>query len=236
MKKPIFLPTIFKSMFFQANWNMDNMQGTGFSWLIKDLLKRNCIKCPEDFTNASRVPSYFNTNPYLITFILGMFMKECEENGKPADYCKTYASAFAALGDSFFWHSLRPFTFLLSIWIAVVNPDLAVLFYLILYNFFHIGFRFLGLYYGYKFGKNVILIFRRIAFNRWTQIFDSVSTFMAGVTLAVAVKYISASQPIPIIKASVLFLSGIVAANFVKTPIAFMCVAAILGVMLMIGM
>lgn len=235
MKRPVFIPTLFRSMFYQANWNVDNMQGTGFSWLVKDLFKRNGIRFPANFGENMKVPYYFNTNPYLITFILGMLMKECKENGRPLEYSKTYASALAALGDSFFWHSLRPFTFFISIWVAMIDPNMAVLFYLILYNFFHIGFRFLGFYYGYGLGRNVIMIFRKIAFSRWTQIFDSFSTFMAGSALAAAVRYSSGGNAMPIFKAAVLFSAGVIVARTVKAPLGFMCAAGILGLMLMTG-
>lgn len=235
MKGPVFIPTFFRSMFYQANWNVDNMQGTGFSWLIKDLFRRNKISFPEEFAKKIKIPSYFNTNPYLITFILGMLMKECEENGKPLEYGKAYASALAALGDSFFWHSLRPFTFFLSILVALAYPDMAVFFYLILYNFFHIGFRFLGFYGGWTFGRNVIIIFRRIAFNRWTQVCDSFSVFMAGVAVAAAIRHLSGGHDVLFFKAVILFFAGLIMARMVKAPLGFMCVACILGLMLILG-
>ncbi len=235
MKKPVFLPTLLKSMFFQANWNIGNMQGTGFSWLVKDLFKRNNIDCPENLCKKEGNPQYFNTNPYLITFILGMLLKECEEKGKPWDYSKAYASALAALGDSFFWHSLRPFTFFLSVWVALINPYFAVLFYLVLYNFFHLGFRFLGFYYGYKFGRNFITVFRRIAFNKWTQVFDCFSTFMAGAAIAIAIKHMNSGSSISIIKIVIIFCVGLIAARLIKIPLSFILVAGILSFMLVMG-
>lgn len=235
MSKIKIFPTLIKSMFYQANWNIDNMQGTGFIWLIKDFFKRNGVHCPDELCKDNKKPVYFNTNPYLITFILGMFLKECQINGKPLEYSNTYASALAALGDSFFWHSLRPFTFLLTCWIAYIEPNFAVIFYLILYNFFNLGFRILGFYYGYKLGRNFILVLRRISFNKWSQIFDSISTFMAGIALAISVKSIFYGEVITMLKAVVFFLLGIVLARVIKLHATFIFVSVILCIILFLG-
>ena len=236
MSKPKFFPTLIKSMFYQANWNTDNMQGTGFTWLIKDLFKRNNLNCPDELCKKNSQPLYFNTNPYLITFILGMFLKECKINGKPWEYSNAYASALAALGDSFFWHSLRPFTFFLTCFIALKNPYFAVIFYLLLYNFFHLGFRFFGFYYGYKFGKNFILVLRRIAFNKWSQVFDSFSTFMSGIALALSIKYLLSGELISLFKAILLFFSGLFLARILKIHISFVLVSFVLSVILILGL
>lgn len=187
MKRLVILPTLIKSMFYQSNWNISNMQGTGFIWLIKDFFRHNKTKLPEDFDIDSVY--YFNTNPYMVTFILGMLLKEARVNGKIGSYDKIYASALAALGDTFFWHSLRPFVFFVSLTVILINPVLVIVLYVVIFNIFNIMFRVLGFYYGYNFGANVITFFNRIKFNKWSAIFDGLTVFLVGIILSTLIKY-----------------------------------------------
>lgn len=187
MTRLVILPTLIKSMFYQSNWNIANMQGTGFIWLIKDFFRHNKTKLPDDFDIDSVY--YFNTNPYMVTFILGMLLKEVRVNGKIGSYDKIYASALAALGDTFFWHSLRPFVFFASLMVILINPVYVIVLYFLIFNTFNIVFRILGFYYGYNFGANVINFFNKIKFNRWSVIFDGLTVFLAGIILSTLVKY-----------------------------------------------
>lgn len=228
------LPSILRSMFYQANWNVENMQGTGFSWLIKDLLRRNGLKMPADVKLEGA--QYFNTNPYFITFILGLFLREAKNGERAGAYMQTYASALAALGDSFFWHALRPFTFFFAVWVALIEPRFTVPLYLILYNFFHFGFRFFGFYYGYNLGRDFISFFRRIHFNKWSQFFDSITTFMAGAAIAAVIRYqLEAMEGFHIVRIIILFILGVVMARRVSAPVGLMCVTGAVGIMLMAG-
>lgn len=227
-------PSILRSMFYQANWNVENMQGTGFSWLIKDLLRRNGLKMPADVKFEGS--QYFNTNPYFITFILGLFLREAKNGERAGAYMQTYASALAALGDSFFWHALRPFTFFFAVWVALIEPIFTVPLYLILYNFFHFGFRFFGFYYGYKLGRDFISFFRRIHFNKWSQFFDSITTFMAGAAIAAVIRYqLETMEGFHIARIIILFILGVVMARRVSAPVGLMCVTGAVGIMLMAG-
>jgi len=223
------LPTIFKSIFYQANWNIDNMQGTGFAWLLRDLFKRFNIN-DSNFKQKTRA-DYFNTNPYFITFMLGIVLKEAESNTVTDSYKSTYASVFGALGDTFFWHSLRPLAFFLSIGIATYKPIFAIILYLIIFNTFHIGFKFLGFYLGYHYGSNVIDIFRKVSFNRWSYYIDHVSAFIMGVTLSfLLIKQPDVSTEF-IIKSAIFFLVGYSISRFIKAPEGLM-IASIATILL----
>ena len=229
------LPTLVKSIFYQANWNIENMQGTGFSWLLKDLSKRFNIRIGSMRDNERA--DYFNTNPYFVTFMLGIFLKEVE-SGKAIDhYRSTYASVFGALGDSFFWHSLRPLTFFLSLFIALYEPMFAMFFYLIFFNIFNIGFKFLGFYLGYNYGTDVIDVFRTISFANWADIADITSIFLMGGTMAVVIKYINNSDAINLIvifKTTIFFLAGFIASKYLKVPLILIGGAIIVTVIILL--
>ncbi len=232
MKPLTILPTILKSMVYQANWNTRNMQGTGFIWLLKDLFKRNNLPIPSDI--KADKPDYFNTNPYFITFILGMVFKESERNNEVMPFVKAYSSALAAMGDTFFWHSLRPFVFFVSLMVAVVNPSIALVTYMVLYNVFHFWSRFFGFHLGYKQGKDLIQIFKRVSFNNWAQVLDYISVFMSGILLSAFVLYSDGGMLLNM-KAFVAFGLGFLLSRVLSAPVGVIIFAGIIGVLLKIG-
>ncbi len=187
MKK---LMLLLKSLIYQGNWNYENMQGSGFKFLLQRLKKYNYLEIDDkDIINQDE---YFNTHPFFITFILGIWSKEYKkENGRPDYFKKTYASAFAALGDSFIWHSLRPFCFIISAIICIYNPYLGFLFYLIFFNLFHFFFLYVGYDVGYELNREVINWFNRIKFNKWSSYFDIFSSFLLGLFLSKLIKSVS---------------------------------------------
>ncbi len=154
--------------------------GTGFSFMIKSAAKAKGVELDE--ATLFNETSYFHTHPYLANFILGMWVKEYEKGGQPDFYKKVYSSAFGALGDSFFWHSLRPLCFIVAAILGGYHSPIAGLIaYLGLYNMFSLTFRFAGFPIGYKLGgRDVIVFFNRISFNKWSSYLDNVSTFFVG--------------------------------------------------------
>ena len=130
---------------------------------------------------------------------------------------------------------MRPFAFFVSIWAIVINPELLVILYLIVFNFFNIIFRVLGFYYGYTFGANVMLLFNKIGFNKWSAVFDGMTTFMAGIVIAYVIKYQYYIGSIHVIKSVLLFIVGIIISKWVRGPLELIIVTAILGVLLLFG-
>ncbi|WP_040462990.1 PTS system mannose/fructose/sorbose family transporter subunit IID [Limisalsivibrio acetivorans] len=169
---------LFKSLYYHASLNHENMQGTGFCWLLRDLNRSNDLGIDEETFQKQR--EYFNTHPFLVNFVLGMWVKEYQENSKPDLMKKAYSSAFGALGDSFFGHSLRPLAFVLAALAGLYNPLIGVLVYLLFFNTFHLSFLLMGLDIGHSLGKEVITWFNRIKFNRWPVRFDMLSVFLLG--------------------------------------------------------
>lgn len=175
-----------KSLFYQSNLNHENMQGTGFAFMVDQAAKAEKMELDEETKQAET--QYFHTHPYLANFILGMWVKEYQKGGQPDFYKKVYASAFGALGDSFFGHALRPFCFIIAGMVGYYDPLYGLITYLLLFNLFALSFRFGGYFVGYKLGRDVILFFNRINFNKWSTYMDIVSTFMLGIFLSFLVK------------------------------------------------
>lgn len=210
-----------KSLFYQSNLNHENMQGTGFSYMAEEASRKVGMELDEKV--IFKETEYFHTHPYLANFILGMWVKEYQKGGEPDFYKKVYSSAFGALGDSFFWHSLRPFCFIIAAFIGFKDPVMGLVSYLLLYNFFHFAFRFSGFAIGYKLGRDVIIFFNRICFNRWPAYMDMFSTFLLGAFLSFIVKDGESFSPAVIGVLTVYLLVGLTVAK--KLDIVFGLVA-----------
>ena len=77
-------------------------------------------------------------------------------------------------------------------------------------------------------------LFNKIKFNKWSRIYDGITTFMAGVVIAYVINhYISDS--IHVIKSVALFIVGIIVSKWVRGPLELMIVTTILGVLLLFG-
>jgi PTS system mannose-specific IID component len=88
----------------------------------------------------------------------------------------------AAIGDSFFFASLKPFAASLAVAGVLSNVSWAPLVFLLLYNLFHLSLRIYGLWAGYRMGERV--------FEKLYQIdlvqFSDRSHYLAGLCLGVA--------------------------------------------------
>lgn len=175
-----------KSLIFTGNWNYENMQGSGFRLLLEDINNANNLNIDEK--QIAKQSEYFNTHPFLVTFILGVWFKEFLKDGQPDYFKKVYSSALAALGDSFFWHSLRPISFIIAALFGLYNPVLGVILYLLIFNLFHFSFLYIGFDMGFFMGKEVISWFNRIKFNKWSGYSDFLAAFLLGLLLSLGLK------------------------------------------------
>lgn len=152
-----------RSFWLQASWNRRGMQNLGFAWALWPAL---CALYPDKATRskaAARHLSFFNSHPYLAAAILGgaIHHEEKVAAGEEApEAVERFKHAlmfpFAAVGDSFFWLSLRPFAgafaALMAPWIGVW----AVVVFLAFYNVPHLALRITLFVDGYKRGDRVV--------------------------------------------------------------------------------
>lgn len=176
----------FKSLFYTANLNNTNMQGLGFKFLSDEITAKNSINLTAEAVKSQT--EYFNTHPFMVNFILGVWFKEYTTGSNPDYYKKIYASALAALGDSFFWHSLRNICFIISGILAFFSPISALIFYLLIFNVFHFYFLIIGFDAGFIFGREVIGWFDKIRIKDWSGGCDSCSALFFGFLLSGVIK------------------------------------------------
>lgn len=158
----------FRSFFIQASWNYRGMMNMGFLYAIKPGLDSIYPRGPARQSAYLRHMEYFNTNPYFSTVVMGVTLdlEERLSRGEITediihDTKEGLMTACAAVGDSFFWDSWRPFVAAVALVMAFGNYLMTPLLFLALYNTPPLYFRFRGIFWGYRLGTNVIRLLRR---------------------------------------------------------------------------
>ncbi len=181
-----------RSFYLHAVWNFERMQNVGFLYAMIPVIKKLYPKGNERIQAFKRHLEFFNTHPYMASPLIGVVasMEERMSNGedvKSEDIIalkSTMAGPLAALGDSFFWGSLRPFTALLGVtimlWGEGNNRFLGPIFFLLFYNSFHFYMRFTGLWKGYKLETEVIEMIREIDFQGIIRIMHILGLIVLG--------------------------------------------------------
>lgn len=105
-----------RSLFLQAVWNYDTLQGVGFAWALLPGLRRLYA---EPGRRAARLRAHlelFNSNPYLSTIAMGVALRLEHEvargvagaEGRVKRLMGVLQGTLGALGDELFWAGWRP--------------------------------------------------------------------------------------------------------------------------------
>lgn len=165
-----------RSLFLQAAWNPKGMQNLGFAFALYPALEK-LYPDPEKLAAATeRHLCCFNSHPYFAATILGGAVHHEEKIARGEEppeavvgFKQALMGPLAALGDGFFWLSLRPacgaLTAALASAIALAVGDLvppavvalgAIAFYLLGYNVVHLVMRARFFWHGYRLGDAVV--------------------------------------------------------------------------------
>lgn len=191
-----------RSFLIQSSWNFERGLNYGFSFALAPILRKLYLKAdqPRCF---QRHLEYFNTQPYMASFILGAVARmEWEKSKVPSIDWRQRAEEInalkvgmmgpvAAIGDSLFWATFRPFCGLLAaglVFTGVFSAGryaavAAVFFFLILYNVGHLGVRTMAFLQGWAHGDQVVLSLRKYGFQEATQGLRITATMILGVLL-----------------------------------------------------
>ncbi len=151
------------------------MQGLGFAYAIAPLAaERGERGQPEASALLARHLQRFNTHPYLAAPLIGSVTRLEIENrsSEVNDLKNALMGPYAAIGDSFFWSSLRPLSGIAAVCFAFKGILLAPLLFLALYTPAHLWVRIRGFITGWQQGKNGIEFIRRLDLpekSRWTR-------------------------------------------------------------------
>ncbi|MBU5437953.1 PTS system mannose/fructose/sorbose family transporter subunit IID [Tissierella sp. MSJ-40] len=144
-----------RSLFLQASFNYERMQGCGWLYgLIPGLKKIH--KNKEDLSNSmSMHMEFFNTHPFLVTFIMGIVIA-MEERKESPDTIRAIKVAtmgpLGGIGDALFWMTLLPISAGIGASMAMQGNIAGPFVFLIMFNVVHFALRFGLMNYGYNTG------------------------------------------------------------------------------------
>ena len=142
------LRVFLRSLALQASWNPQGMQNLGLAYALFPALKELYPDPDELMASVRRHLTFFNTHPYVAAAILGGVLhheQKISRGEENPDRVLAFKAALmgplAALGDGFFWLSLKP---AVGAFCAALVPFLhawAAVLFLVLYNAVHFTFR-----------------------------------------------------------------------------------------------
>ncbi len=171
----VLLQVFVRSLALQLTWNDERMQNLGFAFAMAPAL-RALYPDPEARDDALRRHlELFNTHPYLAVLVLGVsvHMEEVHvrEGHGPVEAVSSFKSGtmggFGALGDGFFWGSLRPACVTTAaVGVLLGHPLFAVVGAWLFYFCVTIAFRAWAFVAGYRLGPAVTQSLQRLNLPR----------------------------------------------------------------------
>lgn len=144
----VLLRVFLRSLFLQASWNPQGMQNLGLAYAIYPALERLYPEKQALEAAVRRHLVFFNTHPYVAAAIVGGVLyheQRIARGEEPPDKVVAFKAALmgplAALGDGFFWLSLKPATGAVCAALVPVLAAWAAVLFLFLYNLVHLTLR-----------------------------------------------------------------------------------------------
>jgi mannose PTS system EIID component len=185
--------TMFKvflnSFFIQSAWSFEKMQGLGFASAIAPAINDIYKDRGHAAAAIKRHMVFYNAHPYMASPILGAVirMEEDVKDGKLdaggiVSFKESLIGPYGAIGDNFFWGSVRPLASILGVLTALIcglwGP-------LVLYNIFHIWMRWVGLNKGYTLGGDVAGYVKELELPDLSLRIRNLATALLGIMTAV---------------------------------------------------
>ncbi len=177
-----------RSLLVQAGYNSERMQNLGFLYSLAPLL--NSATEEELKETYARHLEFFNTHPYLagsLAAVVGKMENEREKEESISAFKQSMMGPFGALGDSFFWFSVKPMALLVGAGLALAGHYvLAVLVPLIMYNAIHLWSRFWSYKGAVQQGPKMVSGISKLRFSKINS--------ALGITAAIILAFMTVCQ------------------------------------------
>jgi PTS system mannose-specific IID component len=179
-------------MLIQGSMNFERMHNLGIIYILLPALKV-IYKDEEKLKEVVKGHlEFYNCHPYMSSFVLGTVIKLEEKrqrgelpNGNFISQVKTgMMGPLAAMGDLFFWRTLRPIAAVIAVTFALNGYLYAPLVFLVLYNIPHICIRVAGVFLGYKEDVKIIKKIQSFNVNNIVKVFGAIGIFFSAVLFA----------------------------------------------------
>ncbi len=193
---------LWRTFFLQVVWNFERYLSYGVTFVLLPVLKKTYPNPEERAQAVTRHMEYFNSHPYMASFILGAVVRmEEEKRGQPRPKQKQkeeeisalkvgMMGPIAAMGDNLFWATIRPYCGLIAVTLVLSHAFqikgqfwVIPLFFLVVYNIAHVGIRLMGFAQGYHQGDQVVLTLRKYGFQQAIRGLRLASILLLGVLI-----------------------------------------------------
>ena len=134
---------------------------------------RRLHRGPELRAALERHLEFFNSHPYMACAVLGAAVRMEEDIAagtaspeRVRAFKRTMMGPLAALGDGFFWTSLKPFCAACAVLGLLLGHAWAPIGFLALYNACHLSVRVFGIFRGYRVAEQVAIDLNRLRLVR----------------------------------------------------------------------
>jgi len=176
-----------RGLLIQASWSFERMQSLGFAYAIEPVLRKLYPVQSEYESRLKLHMGYFNTQPYLASFILGAVVRLEQDRAlgikTDADVQGLKSSLMAplgALGDSFFWGALKPLAAVVAVALLMTGYWWAPFLFLVFYNIWHVGLRAGMLFWGYQSGGDAVALMTRHSLMKTAKRFKRITLAVLG--------------------------------------------------------
>ncbi len=153
----------FRSLLLQASWNPQGMQNLGLAYALYPALEQLYPDYQRRTDAVRRHLAFFNTHPYVAAAIVGGVLhheqrvaRGEETPERVANFKTALMGPLAALGDGFFWLSLKPAVGALCAALVPVLHAWAAVLFLVLYNSVHFWLRVRLYWLGLRSGDGLV--------------------------------------------------------------------------------
>ena len=179
---------LLRSLLVQSSWNFAGMQNLGFFFMTWPTVARR-LETPEQVRAGVRDLRNFNTHPYFAGLVAAAVIRKRESGGTDEaveGLKRSLMSAFGAVGDEFFWATLRPFAALVALPAALAGEVWAPLLMLAIFNVPHFSVRVLGNRAGLGGEGGVVELLRRRPLSRALPALGASTALLAGFLVGAA--------------------------------------------------
>lgn len=177
----------FRSLFIQAGFNAEGLQSLGLLYALYPALMKLYPEPAQQQEAARRHLSTFNTHPYVAAAIIGgvLFHEQRIADGEESPdevtrFKQSLMGPLAAMGDSFFWLSLKPACGALAVASIPFLGAGAALLFLALYNLVHLTARAYLFRLGLEHGERMVTRLAKLDVPWWSERLRQVAAGCAG--------------------------------------------------------
>ena len=163
LSRTVLLRVFLRSLFLQASWNPKGMQNLGLAYCLYPALEQLYPNKEDQEAAVRRHLVFFNTHPYVAAAIVGGVLNHEqriargeETPDKVVAFKAALMGPLAALGDGFFWLSLKPAVGAVCAALVPVLHAWAALLFLVLYNGVHLTLRARFYWMGLSLGDRLV--------------------------------------------------------------------------------